>query len=138
MNDSHNYLGANCWEVRARVTATGNTTLKTVPPATAVGLTNRLVVTGWHISGLNTNAALTTIEIRNATTTASVLVDASMAATTGSVTSDNTDAWLPLIANESLQLSVGGAITGNVSVTVWGKTFPTTTPLADFYDMAAH
>lgn len=150
MNHSHNYLGSSNWEVRLRVTATGNTTIKTVPPSTAtsvgtthpgaagVAMTNRLVITGWHISGLNTNGAITTIELRNATTTASVLVDAAMAATTGSVVSDNTNAWLPLIANESLQLSVGGAITGHVAVTVWGKTFPSTTPLADFYDMAAH
>lgn len=143
MNASQESFGAANWASRVRVTATGDTTLKTVKAASGKDvqsgsdLTNRLVLTGYKISGLNTNAAQTTIEIRNATTTAAVLLGATMAITTGSIALTDSNCWLPLIANENLQLSVGGALTGHVDVTVWGRMLPASTHVADKYDMTA-
>ena len=113
-------LGAAWWS-RAIVTATGAATLKTCPTASATGRNRRLVVTGWSISGHNTNAAATTFTIRNATTTTVIFKGGSMGPTTGSFASDQTSTWLPGTANENIQINVAGAITGQIEVTIWGR-----------------
>lgn len=114
--------GSGWWSTVTAV-ATGNTTMKTVPTASATGASRarRLVVTGWSITGHNTNAAATTFAIRNATTTTIIFKGGSLAPTSGQLDSTVNGVWLPGAAGESLQLNIGGAFTGVLSVTVWGR-----------------
>lgn len=118
------------WWARVLVTATGAADLKVVPTASATGAsrTRRLIITGWKISGHNTNAAATTFTIRNKTTTAIVFLDGSMIPLTGAYQSDQSDAWLPGAANETIELNVGGAITGQLAVTIWGRSISADSP----------
>ena len=94
----------------------------------------RLVITGYHIVGMNTNAALTDIIFRHRINTANVVLDALMHATTGTCQLTNTDCWIPMLADESLEVLVSGALTGTVAWTFWGKMFPASTPVAIKYD----
>lgn len=93
----------------------------------------RIVVTGYHIAGINTNAALTDIIFRHRINTGNVLLDALMHATTGSCQLANSNVWIPMLADESLEVLVSGALTGVVAWTFWGKVFPASTPLAMKY-----
>jgi len=147
MNDSHNYLGGHDWWATNQATAVTTVTVKTVPVATAkaasggspaegTNLTNRLVVTAIILNGTNTNAATTTVLLRD-TTGASVFFRGAMNPTTGSLNVNISGLWIPIVADRSIELAVTGAITGQVGVTLIGKTFPATTPLAQKYDGTA-
>lgn len=114
-------------------------------PVTAIGagdtydilpssMANRIVVTGYHLAGLNTNAALTDIIFRHRINTANVVLDAFMHATTGTCQLTNSNVWIPLSADESLEVLVGGALTGVFAWTLWGKVFPASAVLAMKYD----
>lgn len=151
MNDSHNYIGGTNWWAHQNITAAAPTVtvMKTVPAsggtsvatthpgAAGTAMTYRLVITGYSISGTNTNAALCTVEVRSAGSN-NVLFSFVVPATNGNVQKDNSDVWYPAVANESIDVRTSGALTGNIRVTLFGRIFPATTHLADFYDGAAH
>jgi len=97
-------------------------------------LTYRLVVTGYHITGVNTGAAFADVIFRHKINTTNVLLDAFVPATNGSLNISNGRCWLPMEENESLEMLIGGTLTaGVVAFTFWGKVFPSTTPLAMKY-----
>lgn len=130
------------WHANLVVTAvTAGTDLKAVPASTAfsaviggVGAarTRRLVITGYHFGGVNTNAAATIFAIRNKTTTTSVLLNGGMGPTNGSV-NVNGQCWLPAAANETLELVVTGALTGSLGITIWGRYLAHDYPAATNY-----
>jgi hypothetical protein len=99
---------------------------------------NHLVVTGYSISGNNANAAFTTWVLRHVDGAKEVVLGGSMGLTSGSCNKDNSNAWLEMIPNQSLELVVGGSITGQIDVMVEGRILPMTTTSTDFLDGAAH
>lgn len=126
-------VGMNNFWRRVTRTTTGTTTVVTPPASTlATGGTNRVVITEIILNGYNANAALTTILLRNTTTTANVALGAGMNPTSGSV-SIQTSCWIPMADGEGVDLVVGGALTGSVDVTLVGIFLPGTTPAADKY-----
>lgn len=105
-------------------------------------IVNRLVITGYSISGHNTAGTVATWVLRHLAAGANpgnqeVILGGQMLATTGKVDKDNANVWLPLISNMSIQLTTA-AHTGDVDVMLMGRIFPETVGLADFYDGAAH
>jgi hypothetical protein len=100
-------------------------------------MANRLVITGYHISGNNSNAAQATVLLRCYPTTTVSILRASLNITNGNYSADAGGVWIPLPADESIQVVVAGALTGNVDITVWGKVFPISTHLAGKYDGTA-
>lgn len=100
-------------------------------------IVNRLVMTGYSIAGTNTAGTVATWSLRHLAGNQEVILGGQMAATTGLVNKDNANVWLPMIANQSLQL-VTANHTGEIDVMVMGRIFPETVALADFYDGAAH
>lgn len=123
-NSSSEVFGADSWWSRVIVTATGAADIRTIPAATAVGRTRRIVLQGWDITGHNTNAAATTFTIRNKTTNTIVFTGGSMGPTTGSVQKSASDACLAGAADEAIEINVEGAITGQIEVTCWGRILP--------------
>jgi len=129
-DQSLNRYGKNNFRRTLRVTATGTTALLTIPALSAVATPYgpksgfRCVVCGYTVSGYNTNAAATTIQIRNDTTTTSLLYTGAIAPTTGLINIAMSPTWHPMVAAEGLQLNVGGSLTGEVNVTVEGFYMP--------------
>lgn len=121
--NSNDPSGGDYWWSRVIVTSVTAADLKVVPTASATGTARqrRLVITGWTISGHNTNAAATTFVIRNKTTTTTVFMGGSMIPLTGVYQSDQNGLWLPGAANETIEISVAGAITGQIAITMWGR-----------------
>jgi len=97
-------------------------------------MANRLVITWYHLSGNSQNAAECRIFLRCFPTTGvSLLVD-SLSITNSKFSAPNSNIWLPLPADESIQIVTTGALTGNINLTIGGKIFPSThTGLADKY-----
>lgn len=125
MNNIETGFNGDSWWSRVRVTATGEADLKAAVTSTAAGAgtgrQRRLVVTGWSIYGQNTNAAATTFSIRNKTTTTTIFKDGGMVPTSGTFSSDVNGVNLVGAANEAIELTVGGALTGFLSVVLWGR-----------------
>jgi len=99
---------------------------------------NHLVVTGYSVSGNNANAAFTTWLLRHVDGNKEVLVGGSMGLTSGSCNKDNSNCWYEMIPSQSLELVVGGSLTGQIDVTVEGRILPMSTTSTDFLDGAAH
>jgi len=99
---------------------------------------NHLVITGYSISGNNSNAAQTVWVLRHVDGNKEVVLGGSMALTSGQCNKDNSNAWLEMIPNQSLELVTSGAITGQIDVMVEGRILPMTTTSTDFLDGAAH
>jgi hypothetical protein len=94
----------------------------------------RLVVTGYHIAGVNTGAAFAEVAFRHKISTANVLLNCFVPATNGDLIATNGRSWIPMEAGESLEAVVSGTLTaGAVAWNIWGKVFPSTTPLAMKY-----
>jgi hypothetical protein len=136
-------------KITAFDTTTGTATFApAVNAATGVGDTydiwidttvfNHLVVTGYSVSGNNANAAFTSWVLRHIDGNKEVLVGGSMGLTSGSCNKDNSNCWYEMIPNQSLELVVGGSITGQIDVTVEGRILPMSTTSTDFLDGAAH
>jgi len=99
---------------------------------------NHLVITGYSISGHNTNAAFTSWLLRHIDGNKEVVLGGSMALTSGHCNKDNSNCWYEMIPNQSLELVVGGSLTGIIDVTVEGRILPMSTTSTDFLDGAAH
>lgn len=123
-NSFNEKFGSDQWFSRVRVTATGRADLKIPPTATAVGRNRRLVVEFYSIVGHNTNAAATVFEIRNKTTTTSVLLGGSMLPNSGSCSLHQNGVWLPGQSNETIEINVTGSITGAIDITLGGRILP--------------
>lgn len=96
-----------------------------------VPYSNRVVIDAYSISGYNTNAAATTITIRNKAPapTTSVLLGGGMAATSGTINISASHRTIPAESGATIELVVGGAITGLVDVEVEGYIVPATIPV---------
>lgn len=118
-NYNHYKVGQQtCW-ARLVVTAIGATDIVVYYPPAAAGdatATYRAVITGWSAIGHNTNAAATVFTVRGKVTTTAIAFGGSMGPTNGSVGMGLTGIWTPMPANESLQLNVTGALTGQLDV----------------------
>lgn len=124
MNVIQQGFHGDSWWSRVVVTGAGAADLKALIASTAASDTarrRRLVVTGWSISGHNTNGTATTFVIRNKTTTTTIFKGGSMLPTVGSFQDSITGLWLPGAVNEAIEINVAGAITGQIDVTLFGR-----------------
>lgn len=98
--------------------------------------TNRLIVTGYQISCINTNAAEAQVRIFGLTT-AAILLAWAVPRTTGVMNESCSNLWLPLPADEHLALTSATLTTGPLRLTVFGRQMPSTTHVSEKYDMSA-
>lgn len=97
----------------------------------------RIVVTGCVVSGHNTNAAASSVLLRNHATTTAVVLPFTIAPTNGQMAVADGNLWHPLIEDESLQLNVN-TLTGQVSLSLKGLFLPASVrEVADKYTMDA-
>lgn len=125
----------NIWWSRILVTAVGAADLKVIPTATAAGSgrQRRLALTWFTILGHNTNAAATTFVVRNKTTTANVFFGGSMLPVSGSIQTTSSGIFIAGAANETIELVVAGAITGQIDISCGGRFLPADYATVDKY-----
>lgn len=106
-----------------------------VGSAVRLPMAYRCVLTAWQIIGHNTNAAAsgTTFTVRNKATTTSVLLGGSIMPATGSLAVAAQERCIPGEAGETIEISVGGAITGQIEFEVEGEFVAASVALANEY-----
>lgn len=108
------------------------TTLASAGNAVHIGIPNRVVITAWSVSAVNTGTAAT-ISLRNKSTTASVLHSWHMIATTGVINVSQDDLTMAGEAGETLELSASAQSAGNFNISVEGYFIPASVPLLNEY-----
>jgi hypothetical protein len=136
-------------QITAFNSATGNATFAPAANA-AVGaaetydlwmettIFNHLVITGYSISGNNSNPAQAVWVLRNMDGNKEVVLGGSIGLTSGQCNKDNSNCWFEMVPNQNLELAMTGSITGQLDVTIEGRILPLTTTSTDFLDGAAH
>ena len=99
---------------------------------------SHLVITGYSISGNNSNAAQAVWVLRNMDGNKEVVLGGSIGLTSGQCNKDNSNCWFEMVPNQNLELAMTGSITGQLDVTIEGRILPLTTTSTDFLDGAAH
>lgn len=96
-------------------------------------LSYRAVLTAWTVNATSTHATPTVFVVRNKVTTANILFDGAMLATTGVLTLTQQDRFVPGTAGETIELNVTGGLTGQLTVDVEGGFLPSSVPCVNEY-----
>lgn len=100
--------------------------------AILIGIPNRVVITAWSVSCVNTGTA-SSFTLRNKTTTASILKVWHALATTGNFNVAQDDLTMAGESGETIQIVPSAQNTGNFDITVEGYFLPASVPLLNEY-----